>query len=165
MNSANYCGVIISEPVDSNKIEQSVVPKLCKNLPVCDIYIVDEETGTNYVLKKVKVSECQSADDPELTLISLKSENVTFQSTETLIGNRADVELRQYMNPGFVGKNLCVYVGPMKIDFTTAITPPSTPIPIPIGRDQHGGRPSLTRGLTRDYDLEPGTPREGDFFQ
>jgi len=139
--------------------------KLKNLLPICDLYIVDEETGTNYVLKKVKVAECINEEDPDLCSISLKSESVSFVSAEVLVGNRADKELREYLNPSLVGKNLCIYMGPMKINFHTAITPPTTPmaIPIPNGRQK---RQSFTRSYTKEsFEFELGTPREGDFFQ
>jgi len=134
-------------------------------LPICDLYVVDEETGTNYVLKKVKVAECISEEDPELCSISLKSDSVSFLSAEILVGNRADKELREYMNPSYVGKNLCIYMGPMKINFHTAITPPTTPMAIPMNNVRQK-RQSFTRSYTKEsWEFEPGTPREGDFFQ
>lgn len=64
----------------------------------------------------------------EVPHYELRSEVLQFSTDEILIGNRADKEIRAYLNPALVGRLLNVHVGNMRVAFSTAITPPPTPV-------------------------------------
>jgi len=58
---------------------------------------------------------------------SLRSEVLQYTTEEILVGNRADKDISEYLNPSLLGQKLSVYVGRMSIHLSAAVTPPPTP--------------------------------------
>jgi len=58
----------------------------------------------------------------------LRSDVLQFTTDDILVGNRADKEIRTFLNPALVGRLLNVHIGPMNVEFSTAVTPPPTPV-------------------------------------
>lgn len=65
--------------------------------------------------------------------VSLQSEAIRFETEEILVGNKADIEIRSYLNPDMADSKHFLHVGQMSVNFQTALTPPPTPQSIASG--------------------------------
>jgi len=89
---------------------------------IIDMTVVEGETGNQYHVRRVRVHTEDSNQNVELN-----SEHCRFRTDDILIGMRADMEIRQYMNVEMGATGRPVHMGKMTISFQAALTPPPTP--------------------------------------
>lgn len=96
-----------------------------------NVVVIENETGLEYIIKNVTLCIKEGGD-----LCELRSPQINFETEETLVGNKADVELSSFMNPDlFVGEGHTVHVGSMTISFQMVTTPPDTTPSGSVGDD------------------------------
>ncbi len=102
-----------------------------------NVTVIESETGIQYLIKNVILHVKEEGQ-----LCELRSDQITFETEEALVGDRADVELRTFLNMNLVGKGHTVHVGNMSLSFqAVAITPNPTP-PVSISEDNDVGEHS-----------------------
>uniref|UniRef100_A0A914UMZ3 Uncharacterized protein n=1 Tax=Plectus sambesii TaxID=2011161 RepID=A0A914UMZ3_9BILA len=111
-----------------------------------DVSVVDDETGNQFLLKRILLkvnATSSSSSSPSSSSSSINnhyasgggsashsppvvceliSDSLMFRTEELLVGNRADMELRTYLNPALTGSNSTVHLGKMTINVQTSVT-------------------------------------------